>query len=56
MGNFDEVRIKNGKSVIIQASVKLAPDQAARITGFEFVIRSSQGEQVVDPAGFHSRH
>ena len=56
MGNFEEVRIKNGKSVIVQASVRLAPDQAARITGFEFVIRSGAGQEAVDPAGFYTRH
>jgi hypothetical protein len=35
-----EVTIKNGKSVIIQASVKLDPVRAGKLHDFEFVIRS----------------
>lgn len=56
MGNFDQVRIKNGKSVIIQASVKLDPTGAARLSEFSFVIRNGLGEEVVDPAHFFTRH
>lgn len=56
LGNFQRVSIKNGKSVIVQASVSLDPDQARRITEFEFVIRAGQTEQVVDPARFFTQH
>lgn len=56
LGNFSEVTVRNGKSVIIQASVKLPPEAAARLTDFEFVIRNRQGETVVDPARFFTRH
>jgi cytochrome c oxidase accessory protein FixG len=56
LGNFQSVSIKNGKSVIIQASVSLAPDVAARTSEFQFVIRSQQGEEALDPARFFTRH
>ena len=56
LGNFQSVSIKNGKSVIVQASVSLDPDQAQRITGFEFVIRPDQGQEVVDPVRFFTQH
>ena len=56
LGNFQSVKIKNGKSVIIQASVSLAPDVARRTTGFEFVIRAHQAGEVVDPARFFTQH
>ena len=56
LGNFHEVSIKNGKSVIIQASVKLDPVRANQINEFEFVIRSGSGGTVVDPARFFTKH
>ena len=56
MGNFDQVRIKNGKSVIIQASVKLDPVRASQVNEFEFVIRSGKGDTVVDAARFFTQH
>lgn len=56
LGNFQTVSIKNGKSVIIQASVTLSPDVAQRITDFDFVIKAGQAEEVVDPARFFTRH
>ena len=56
MGNFSQVSIKNGKSVIIQASVKLDPVQARQVKEFEFVIRSGKGDTVVDPARFFTSH
>ncbi len=55
LGNFQQVTIRNGKSVRLQASVRLDPDTAARITEFEFVIRNGRGETVVDTAHFFSR-
>ncbi len=55
LGNFSQVSIRNGKSVILQVSVNLAPDQAQSIDEFQFVIRNSQGEEVVDPARFFTR-
>jgi hypothetical protein len=48
--------IKNGKSVIVQASVMLDPARAAQIHDFEFVIRAGKGDQVVDPARFFTQH
>jgi len=56
LGNFQRVNVKNGKSVIVQASVSLDPAQARRITDFEFVIRAGQTEEVVDPARFFTQH
>jgi cytochrome c oxidase accessory protein FixG len=55
LGNFDTVNIRNGKSVIIQASVMLSPELAKRLHDFDFVIRSGAGETVVDPAHFFTR-
>ena len=52
LGNFQQVQIHNGKSVIIQASVHLDPVSAAGMHEFEFVIRNGKGEVVVDPARF----
>ena len=56
LGNFNQVTIRNGKSVIVQASVKLPPEQAATQSDFSFVIRNSQGETVIDPARFFTQH
>ncbi|OYY93321.1 MAG: cytochrome c oxidase accessory protein CcoG [Hydrogenophilales bacterium 28-61-23] len=56
LGHFHKVDIKNGKSVIIQASVKLDPINASKIKDFDFVIRASSGETVVDPAHFFTQH
>lgn len=55
LGNFSQVRIKNEKSVLLQASVKLDPASAARIGEFEFVIRAGNGEEMVDTARFFTR-
>ena len=55
MGNFHHVTVRNGKSVIILASVKLPPTQAAKLTGFEFVIRTGKGASTVDPVPFFTR-
>jgi cytochrome c oxidase accessory protein FixG len=56
LGNFQSVSIKNGKSVIVQASVSLNPDQARSITVFDFVIRPGQAPEVVDPVRFFTQH
>jgi cytochrome c oxidase accessory protein FixG len=56
LGNFRDVTIRNGKSVIIQASVKLDPARARQLTDFEFVIRNRKGESVIDPARFFTQH
>ncbi len=55
LGNFSQVAVRNGKSVIIQASVQLDPAQAERIGEFEFVIHTGKGEVVVDTARFFTR-
>jgi cytochrome c oxidase accessory protein FixG len=56
LGSFHAVNIKNGKSVIIQASVKLDPARANQIHDFEFVIRSGAGVTVVNPVRFFTKH
>ncbi len=56
LGNFQQVRIKNGKSVIVQASVKLDPLRASQVSQFEFIIRAGKGDVVVDPARFFTQH
>jgi cytochrome c oxidase accessory protein FixG len=56
LGNFNEVKIKNGKSVIIQANVKLDPERANQMPNFEFVIQTGSGETVVDSARFFTKH
>lgn len=56
LGNFQSVKIKNGKSVIVQASVSLTPEMARRTTHFDFVIKAGQAEEVVDPARFFTQH
>ncbi|MBK6743596.1 MAG: 4Fe-4S binding protein [Hydrogenophilales bacterium] len=55
VGNFQQVAVRNGKSVIIQASVELTPQSADSIGEFEFVIRNGKGEVVVDPVRFFTR-
>lgn len=55
LGNFQQVTVRRGKSVTVEASVKLDPDTAARTTEFEFVIRNRRGETVVDTAHFFTR-
>jgi polyferredoxin len=55
LGHFREVAIRNGRSVIVQASVMLDPVSAKRIHDFEFVISSGSGETVIDPAHFFTR-
>lgn len=56
LGNFEEVLVHNGKSVIVQASITLRPEVAAVQSEFEFVIRSSTGDEVSDPARFFTLH
>jgi polyferredoxin len=56
LGNFNKVSIRNGKSVIIQASVMLDPIRANQIHDFEFIIRAASGETVIDPAHFFTKH
>ncbi len=38
LGNFDEIRVKPGHSALVQASVRLSPEQAARVHQFELLI------------------
>ncbi len=52
LGNFRTVHVRNGKSVIVQASVKLSPEQVGAVSEFEFVIRNGKGEETVDKARF----
>jgi cytochrome c oxidase accessory protein FixG len=55
LGNFQSVTVRNGKSVIIQASVQLDPTSAARIGEFEFIIHSGKGESVINAVRFFTR-
>ncbi|HNQ04783.1 MAG TPA: cytochrome c oxidase accessory protein CcoG [Thiobacillaceae bacterium] len=56
LGNFEKVRIRNGKSVIVQASVRLSPAAARATQEFAFVIRDGRGHEVVDGARFFTQH
>ena len=47
-GNFHQVTVKSGKSLMVQVSVSLPPEQAARTESFEFTI-TPQGH----PAEIH---
>jgi cytochrome c oxidase accessory protein FixG len=55
LGNFKQVHIRNGKSVIIQASVQLDPARAANLHEFKFVIHTGKGETVIDQARFFTK-
>jgi cytochrome c oxidase accessory protein FixG len=55
LGNFKEVKVRTGKSVIVQATVTLDPSLAERYARFEFLIRNRQGEQIVDEARFFTK-
>ncbi len=52
LGSFQQVHVRNGKSVIVQASVQLDPARAASLHDFEFVIQAGKGETMVDVARF----
>ncbi|NTV94658.1 MAG: cytochrome c oxidase accessory protein CcoG [Thiobacillus sp.] len=56
LGNFHEVTIRNGKSVILQASVALDPERAKQLSSFDFVISNRHGEVMIDPARFFTQH
>lgn len=55
LGNFQSVDIRNGKSVIVQASVQLDPVNAERTGQFSFVIRNAKGEEIVESVRFFTR-
>ncbi|MCS6786770.1 MAG: cytochrome c oxidase accessory protein CcoG [Thiobacillaceae bacterium] len=55
LGHFHTITVRSGKSVTVQASVRLDPLTAARTPEFEFVVRNRRGETVVDPAHFFTR-
>ena len=38
LGNFEEVRVKPGHSALVQASVRLPPELAARVQKFDLLI------------------
>ncbi len=56
-GNFHNVAVKSGKSLMVQVSVKLAPPQAAKISAFEFVVTPLSRPQAAhaSPARFYSQ-
>ncbi len=55
LGGFSEVAVKPGHSVMVQASIILPPDQAARTSEVKFVItpKSRPQETRTEKAGFH---
>lgn len=55
LGNFRQVTIHNGKSVIVQAGVRLEPEMAERIKEFTFTIVDGKGDTVTAPAHFFTR-
>lgn len=55
LGNFQRVTVRNGKSVIIQASVKLTPEAAEQVKDFAFTIVDSQGESATAAARFFTQ-
>lgn len=55
LGNFKQVHIRNGKSVIIPVNVVLPERAAHSVEGFHFVIRNGHGEEVIDEARFFAR-
>jgi cytochrome c oxidase accessory protein FixG len=56
-GNFQNVAVKSGKSLMVQVSVKLPPPQAAKISAFEFIVTplSRPQEAHASPARFYSQ-
>jgi len=55
LGNFPQITIRNGKSVIVQASVKLNPEAAEQVKGFTFTIANRKGEVAIAPARFFTQ-
>ncbi|MHB1677653.1 MAG: cytochrome c oxidase accessory protein CcoG [Sulfuriferula sp.] len=45
LGSMENVRVHNGRSVIVQASVNLLPAQAEKYKNFEFVVQSLSNPQ-----------
>ncbi len=56
MGSMQTVRVRSGKSVTVDASVVLQPDQIERYEHFDFVIQSleEKKDRAVVPANFFS--
>lgn len=54
-GNFPQVSVKSGKSLLVQASVKLSREQAQHIAQFEFVITPLHEPRAaqISPARFY---
>jgi len=50
-GNFQRVTVKAGKSLLVQASVKLTPQQAGQITEFDFSVQPQS-----NPKEIHYSH
>jgi uncharacterized membrane protein len=57
-GNFRRVTVKPGQSLLVQVSVKLPPEMAARVESFAFTItpQSRPHEVHESPARFYSQH
>lgn len=57
LGGFDEISVKPGHSAVVQASIVLPPEVAARTHEVKFVVtpKSRPGEARVETAGFHYR-
>lgn len=57
LGEMQTVRVHSGNSVIVQASIKLTPQQAGKYPRFDFVITplSEPEDRVVEQVNFYSR-
>jgi cytochrome c oxidase accessory protein FixG len=58
MGNFREVKVHAGKSLIVQASVMLSPEMAEHANNFEFVVtpKSAPAHAVTLASRFDYKH
>ncbi|NOT17528.1 MAG: cytochrome c oxidase accessory protein CcoG [Sulfuriferula sp.] len=58
IGAMQNVTVHSGKSVIVQASVKLQPELADKYKNFEFVIQSltNPADKSVEAASFYNEH
>ncbi len=56
-GGFEEITLKSGKSLMVQASVRLPPAEAARVRTFEFTVTAlgSKEPMHVSPVRFYAR-
>ncbi len=58
LGAMQNVKVRSGKSVIVQTSVKLQPELAEKYKHFEFVIQSltNPADRTTEDANFYNEH